>query len=109
MATGWKMKDDGRPSYFSVFRLAASTASDSPSPDWCVMYEPAQGCTIVASHAMYFPRSQGTSVAPSGLLPSALKSPVGSLVLGISALVSARQSMSLLTGYYYYYYYYYYY
>src|SRR6218665_2719839 len=53
---------------------------------------------MMASHARYFQRSQGISVAPSGLLPSSLKSPVGSLVLGTSALVSARlQIMSLMT------------
>src|SRR6218665_4148283 len=61
------------------------------------MLEAAQVCIIVASQARYFPRSQGISVAPSGLLPSSLKSPVGSLVLGTSALVSARQIMSLIT------------
>jgi len=51
----------------------------------------------VRSHVKYFPRAQEISVAPSGLLPSSLKSPVGTLVIETSALVSACQIISLMT------------
>src|SRR6218665_3958863 len=36
----------------------------------------------MASQAKYFPSDQGIRVAPSGLLPSVLNRPAGSLVLG---------------------------
>src|SRR6218665_921768 len=97
IAIGWNTNESGRPSYFLILRSAACSAADLPNPDWFEMYGAAQVCIIVASQARYFPRSQGISVVPSGLLPSSLKSPAGSLVLGTSALVSARQIMSLIT------------
>ena len=50
----------------------------------------------MASQVSILPFDQGTSVRPSGRLASDLRSPLGSLVEGISALVRARQTMSLI-------------
>src|SRR6218665_1473943 len=49
----------------------------------------------VKSQAMYFPLAHGTSVAPSGLLPSVLIRPDGSFVQGGSAFVRALHTKSL--------------
>src|SRR6218665_363456 len=49
----------------------------------------------VKSQAMYFPLAHGTSVAPSGLLPSVLMRPDGSFVQGVSAFVRALHTKSL--------------
>src|SRR6218665_1893059 len=49
----------------------------------------------VKSQAMYFPLAHGTSVAPSGLLPSVLMRPDGSFVQRVSAFVRARHTKSL--------------
>src|SRR6218665_2496888 len=50
----------------------------------------------VKSQAMYFPLAHGTSVAPSGLLPSVLIRPDGSFVQGVSAFVRALHTKSLM-------------
>src|SRR6218665_516902 len=49
----------------------------------------------VKFQAMYFPLAHGTSVAPSGLLPSVLMRPDGSFVQGVSAFVRALHTKSL--------------
>ena len=48
----------------------------------------------VTSHASDLPQDHGTKVAPSGLFPSDLHSPTGSLEAGIWALFMERQMMS---------------
>ena len=54
-------------------------------------------CTCDAAYVSGTVTSQasGTRVAPSGLLPSALYSPMGSLLAGICAFLTARQIRSL--------------
>ena len=49
----------------------------------------------VASHAKGLPRDQGSSVAPSGLLPSLLDNPIGSLLAGICVFFTALHMRSL--------------
>ena len=49
----------------------------------------------VKSQAIYLPLAHGNSVAQSGLLPSVLDRPGGSLVQGVSAFVSALHTKSL--------------
>jgi len=53
------------------------------------------------SHANGLPFAQGSSVTPSGRLPSSRLRPAGSFAAGISALLNARHRILL---YYYYYY-----
>src|SRR6218665_3214444 len=50
----------------------------------------------VKSQAMYFPLAHGTSVAPTGLLPSVPMRPGGSFVQGVSAFVRALHTKSLM-------------
>ena len=97
IATGWNVKELGSPPYLRVLKSACS-AVEPPAASRVViyMYETVQVCTMVASHANYLPCDQGTSVVPSGLLPSALNRPGGSLVLGTPAFVRARHKMSLI-------------
>src|SRR6218665_3099229 len=49
----------------------------------------------VKSQAMYFPLAHGTSVAPSGLLPSVLMRPDGSFVQRVSTFMRALHTKSL--------------
>src|SRR6218665_967396 len=90
------MKGLGILPYFRVLRSAAFSAAEPPAAARDVIYEAAQVCTMVASHARYLPCDQGTSVAPPGRFPSALKRPSGSFVLGTPAFVRARHKMSLI-------------
>ena len=50
---------------------------------------------MVTSQARHFPCFHGMSVTPSGLFPSFLNKPVGSLDDGILALLMSRQMTSL--------------
>ena len=52
------------------------------------------GCGVCVRDG-YVPRDQGTSVAPSGLLPSLLDNPIGSLLAAMCAFLIARQIRSL--------------
>jgi len=49
----------------------------------------------VTSHANGLPFAQGSSVTPSGRLPSSRLRPAGSFAAGIAALLNARHRMSL--------------
>ena len=82
--------------YLRVLRSAACSAAEPTAAARDVIYETAQVCAMVASHARYLPCDQRTSMAPFGRFPSALKRPSGSFVLGIPAFVRARHKMSLL-------------
>src|SRR6218665_633867 len=90
------MKELGISPYLTVLRSAACSAAEPPAAARDVIYEAAQVGTMVASHARYLPCAQGTSVAPSGLFPFALKRSSGSFVHGTPAFVRARHKMSLI-------------
>ena len=49
----------------------------------------------VTSYAKGLPRDQGSNVAPSGLLPSLLDNPIGSLLAGICVFFTALHIRSL--------------
>ena len=59
------------------------------------MWDAAYVSGTVTSHAKGFPRDQGTSVAPSGLLSSLLDNQICPLLGGICAFLIARQIRSL--------------
>src|SRR6218665_1439992 len=94
------LKDKGarQPCVFQSFAISCLLRRRAPDEARGSMYEAAQLWATVASHAryMYLPCDHGTSVAPSGLLPSDLNRPRGSLVLGTSAFTRARHMMSLM-------------
>ena len=69
----------------------AAPALSAVSTRWDVAYVSG----TVTSHARGFPRFQGIKVAPSGLFPSIRERPIGSLVAGIWALLTALQIRSL--------------
>src|SRR6218665_803822 len=96
IATGRKIKELGSPAYFRVLRSAACSAAEPPNEARRSMYEAAQLWATVASHARYLRCDHGISVTPSGLLPSDLNRPRGSLVLGTPAFTRACHMMSLM-------------
>jgi len=59
------------------------------------MYDSANGHVTVTSQHSAFPLNQGTSVRPSGRLPSDLNRPEGSLMTGTPAEEKARAIRSL--------------
>ena len=68
-----------------VFRSLFSGGAGEIVVAW--MWDVAYVSGTVTSHAKGFPRDQGTSVALSGLLPSLLDNPVGSLLAGICIII----------------------
>ena len=96
MAIGTKECVSARATYFVVSLTAAFSAAAR------VVVEVSCGCDTayvsgtVTSQASGLLRVHGTRVAPSGLLQSALESPIGgSLLAGICAFLTARQIRSL--------------
>src|SRR6218665_2544917 len=85
----------GKVAYLLRFRSAACSAAPSGTDDDRWRKEAAHVWMAVKSQAMYFPLTHGTSVAPSGLLPSVLMRPDGSFVQGVSAFVRALHTKSL--------------
>src|SRR6218665_643432 len=77
------------------FRSAACSAAPPGTHDdrWRKVAAPVW--MAVKSQAIFFPLAHGTSVAPSGLLPSVLMRPDGSFVQGVSAFVRALHTKSL--------------
>src|SRR6218665_1029967 len=86
----------GNNAYLAVLRTAACSAAEPAEIAVCDKYDAAQVWTTVASQAMYLPADQGTSVAPSGRLPSVRRRPDGSFMLGTSALCSEHQMISFM-------------
>ena len=73
-----------------VVRSLSAAAPAEIAVAW--MWDAAYVSGTVSSHAKGFPRDQGTSVAPSGILPSLLDNPIGSSLAGICAFLIARQN-----------------
>jgi len=63
--------------------------------DWDIGRGQSTILTTVTSHASDLPASRGISVLPSGRLPSSLTDPDGSLIAGMLALNTARQTRLL--------------
>jgi len=72
------------------FLSDAADAALPASTALCWMYNAARIWTTVTSQVALRPDRHGTSVKPSGLLPSVLLRPCGSLTADVSALISAR-------------------
>jgi len=74
-----------------IIRLAAAPAVVAVSAKW----ESAKVSGTVTSHASGLPFAQGSSVTPSGRLPSSRLRPAGSFTAGTDAFLKARHKMSL--------------
>jgi len=95
MAIDSKMYRPSRSAYFSSLQEAASSAAAPDSRAAALMYDSANGQVTVTSQHSALPLDQGTSVSPSGHLPSDLNRPEGSLVTGKPAEEKARAIRSL--------------
>ena len=95
IATGTKECVAARATYFVVLLTAAFSAAAQVVVEVSCRYDAAYVSETVTSQASGLPRVHGNRVAPSGLLPSVLNSPMGSLLAGICAFLTARQIRSL--------------
>ena len=80
--------------YFTVLRVAASSAAEPASRAAAATYESANGQMTVTSQVSGFPASQRTRERPSGRFPSDQLRPSGSLVHGMPAETTARATKS---------------
>ena len=83
-AMGTNVCDEGRPQYI-VYEQQPAQPPPPAIVDVRWRYDAAHVWTLVASQVMYLPAAHGTSVVPSGRLPSLRRSPEGSFELGMSA------------------------
>ena len=98
MATGAKRYWCDKAVYLAVLGSAAASAAAPAVTDVLARYDSATVSAIVTSQVMECPSCQGTSVSPSGLFPSALSRPFGSLaqlVAGTPARTRVRYMKSL--------------
>ena len=80
--------------YLVCLRSAARSAAAPGVMDVRALWEAANVSGQVTSHVRHLPTFQGTSVIPSGRLPSDLKRPIGSLDEGTPDRTQARHNMS---------------
>ena len=90
MATGTKVYLLSSSEYLTCFLAAAISAAPPAAAAVSEMYEVATVSTTVASHIKVRPLPHGIRVWPSGLLPSDLVRPDGSLTAGVPALLRLR-------------------
>ena len=76
-----------------VHRSFSAAAQANDEMNW--ICEAVKVSGTVTSQTRGLPRVQGTRVAPSGLFPSCLRRPIGSLLAGMWAFFTALQMMSL--------------
>ena len=88
-ATGVKMWLAAMVAYFADFLTTAASEALSASNEVLLIYVAERVSTTVMSHVRHRPDCHGTSVSPSGLLPSVLLRPVGSLMAEMSAFLRA--------------------
>ena len=84
------MNESAKELYLSTFLSAANSATP---PGFCAAVDKcvsARVCDTVTYHVSGLPDCQGMSVTPSGLLPSVLLKPDGSLTAGLLPLIKAR-------------------
>ena len=79
-----------RGTYFVVLLTAAFSAAAQAVVEVSCRRDAAYVSGTVTSQVSALLRVHGTRVAPSGLLPSALDSPMGSLLAGICAFLTTR-------------------
>src|SRR5664279_1016332 len=84
--------------YFAIFSAAARSAAATAANAVCCKYDAAKVSYTVASQTKHFPLLHGIKVIPSGLLPSCLLNPGGSLTDCIFALVRPLQMMSFISA-----------
>src|SRR5688572_4896168 len=89
-ARGTKLYLCCRSKYLACFRAAAFSAAAPASAAVSATYEVATVSATVASHITERPLLQGIRVWPSGLFPSDLVRPEGSLIAVIPALLRLR-------------------
>jgi len=80
--------------YLAVFLSAAASAAPPDDADVTGRYDCATVSVTVTSQVTLLPFCQGMRVSPSGLLPSDLRRPDGSLAAGMLAADSDRQMRS---------------
>ena len=91
LATGTKECVAARATYFVVLLTAAFSAAAQTVVEVSCRCDATYVSGTVTSQASGLPRVHGTRVAQSGLLLSALDSPMGSLLAEIYAFLTARQ------------------
>ena len=94
IATGTNSRVALMAAYLVCLRSAARSAAVPGVTDVRARWEAANVSGQVTSHVRHLPTFQGTSVIPSGLLPSDLKRPIGSLDEGTPDRTPARYSIS---------------
>ena len=92
-AIGWENHLSSRPEYLVILGSAARSAAAPASFAVAATYESATVHTAVTSQTRGLPPFQGTSVRPSGRLPSDRTKPCGFLKLGIPGEVKARATI----------------
>src|SRR5678816_842629 len=95
-ATGTKVYLFSSSEYLTCFLAAAISAAPPPAAAVSEMYEAATVSTTVASIVRSVEPLHGIRVCPSGLLPSDLVRPDGSLTSGMPALLRLRCMRSLI-------------
>jgi len=85
-----------RPNIHANLRVAASSAAEPTYWATSSTYESASGQITVTSHDKGFPLYQRTRVSPSGLFPSDLVNPCGSLVAVMPAEAKAQATRSII-------------
>src|ERR1043165_9533809 len=90
MAIGTKVYLFSSSEYLTSFLAAAISAAPPAAAAVSEIHEAATVSTTVASHSKVRPPLHGIRVYPSGLLPSDLVRPDGSLTAGMPALLRLR-------------------
>ena len=80
-----------RSSYFAVLLMAALSVAVQAEDEVNWIWDAAKVSRTVTSQVSGLPRDHGTRVAPSGLFPYCLDKPIGSLLAGIWASLTALQ------------------
>ena len=91
-ATGTKWCDSKMGAYLISLLRAALSAAVPALFDVRWSYDAANVSGTVTSHVKQRPLDQGIMVTPSGLFPSDLERPLGSLMAGILALETPARS-----------------
>lgn len=94
-ATGTNMYGPESVAYFVSFLAAAELAAPAGETEVEMRWDAARVSATVTSQIKLLPACQGIKVRPSGLLPSDLDRPDGSLTDGTPALERLRHMMSL--------------
>src|SRR6266536_833156 len=97
-AIGTKVTPAPRPMYLALLATSASVAADPAASEEAWRWEGANVSGHVTSQAIQRPLAHGIRVTPSGLFPSCLRRPVGSLDAGIEAARSDLANRSFMAS-----------